>query len=164
MLNYIGIDPGSKGAIAIIREGGAGISITPVLIGGKDLDLAEIAKWLQAELSMNNSKWRTQTIACIEKAHAMPGQGVSSMFSFGFTTGALHGILATLGISYNVVAPQTWKKVILVDTTKDKVAAVDYCRKAYPYVSLLQTPRCKKAHDGMADALCIATYCRLKYK
>jgi crossover junction endodeoxyribonuclease RuvC len=99
-------------------------------------------------------------IAYIEKVSALPGQGVSSMFKFGFVTGILHGIIRTFGIPLYVVTPQIWKKEILQGTDKSKQAAIDYCLRAYPNVKLFRTERSRTYDDGMADALCIAEYAK----
>jgi crossover junction endodeoxyribonuclease RuvC len=85
------------------------------------------------------------------------------MFKFGFVTGVMHGIISTLAIPLYLVTPQAWKKKILAGTAKDKDAAIDYCRRVYPDVSLLATERSRKPHDGMADALCIARYAQETY-
>ncbi len=153
-MNYIGIDPGKSGGIAIISEVGVE-AITPMIIAGKDIDLAAMADWLENSISDEYA------IACIEKVSAMPKQGVTSMFSFGFSTGAIHGILATMSIPRHLITPQAWKKSVLAGTKKDKNAAVDYCRRLYPDISLLATERSRKPHSGMADALCIARYALL---
>jgi crossover junction endodeoxyribonuclease RuvC len=118
-------------------------------LAGKEIDLALVAQILKA--------WRNPVVY-IEKVHAMPGQGVTSMFSFGEGYGGLKGVCATLGLPYNLVTPQAWKKKVLAGTSKDKEAAVDFCRRRYPQVNLLATERSRVPHDGMADALCIATY------
>ncbi len=71
----------------------------------------------------------------------MPGQGVSSTFKFGQGYGSILGIAAALSIPTELVTPQAWKKVVLAGTAKDKDAAVGYCRRAFPNVSLLPGPR-----------------------
>ena len=152
---YIGVDPGKSGGIAIISEVGVE-DITPMIIAGKDIDLAAIVDWLDYHLLGDE-----HAIACIEKVSAMPKQGVVSMFSFGFSTGAMHGIIAAFGIPRHLVTPQAWKKSILSGTKRDKDAAIDYCRRLYPDVSLLATEKSRKPHSGMADALCIARYALL---
>jgi hypothetical protein len=152
---FIGIDPGLGGGIAIIYTNGSLPEVYPMPMAGKDLDLTKLANILTMRDII--------TVAVIENVHAMPGQGVTSMFKFGFVTGAVHGVLAALGIPRYLVSPQTWKKTILADTAKDKLAAIDWCSRTYPNVSLLATTRSKKAHSGMADALCMVHYAKLKY-
>jgi Holliday junction resolvasome RuvABC endonuclease subunit len=155
---FCGIDPGLTGGIAIILVEDDPflqmVKVRPMPIAGKDLDLTALAELLSS---------KDPTIAVVENVHAMPGQGVTSMFKFGFVTGAVHGVLATLGIPRYLVSPQQWKKVILAGTLKDKQSAIDYCSRIFPSVSLLATPRSKKAHSGMADSLCLAEYCRIMY-
>lgn len=153
---YIGVDPGKSGGIAIISEVSVE-AITPMIIAGRELDLTATAEWLDFELSDMHA------ICYVEKVSAMPKQGVTSMFNFGFSTGALHGIIATLGIPRYLVTPQAWKKLVLSNTKKDKEAAIDYCRRSYPDVSLLATEKSRKPHSGMADALCIARYALLTH-
>lgn len=160
MIKYIGIDPGRQGAIAIIY-GNELLDYTTMMVGGKDLNLSAIAKWLRENTHSLSHIFSpaSEVVACIENVHAMPGQGVTSMFSFGFVTGAIHGILATLEIPYHLVTPQAWKKEILAGTAKDKLAAIDWCLRAYPGINLLATPKSHVPHSGLADAICIAEYC-----
>ena len=74
--------------------------------------------------------------------------------------GILLGILGALKISTVRVTPQAWKKAILAGTKKDKDAAIEYVNMKYPDFELI-LPRCRKPHDGMADAICIAEYGRI---
>jgi crossover junction endodeoxyribonuclease RuvC len=148
---FIGIDPGKSGGIAVVSSD-LEVEVFPIPLAGDEIDMHEIYVRLKKHCL------GYKMAAYIEKVGAMPKQGVTSMFSFGFTTGALHAIIACLGIPRYVVTPQAWKKEILAGTAKDKAAAIDYCIKAYPGVNLYATDRSKVCHDGMADSLCIATY------
>ena len=145
----IGIDPGQSGGISYIAPtGGAGGR--PMPLTGKEIDGHGVAAMLR-ELC--------PSVVIIEKVHAMPKQGVSSTFKFGMGYGLVIGVCEALGIPYRLVTPQAWKKVVLAGTTKDKDAAVSFVRRAYPGVDL--TPGKKRvAHDGIADAVCIAEYGR----
>ena len=142
----LGIDPGLKGGYALIGPGD--VLAEPFPLAGKSLDLAELAReWRSFELDL----------AVIERVHAMPKQGVTSMFTFGKTCGQIEGILAALGVPVEFVTPQAWKAAILAGTLKDKDAAVAYCRRVFPSVQLVRKG-CRKASDGMADALCLAQF------
>jgi hypothetical protein len=152
-----GIDPGKAGAIAAIDDGEV-YKTTIMPIVGKELDLDAISTWIY-DIATDRD-----CIAYIEKVHSMPSQGVASMFSFGYSVGVMHGILAALSIPRYLVAPQTWKGFLLKDTKKDKDAAVAYCRRTFPRTSLLATERCHKPHDGIADAICIAQYGYIKHR
>lgn len=153
---YIGIDPGKDGGIAVIFSDNRSPAVIPMILAGKSIDISATVKWLDDVLDTV-----LNPVSCIEKVHAMPGNGAASMFKFGFVTGVMHGIFSTMCIPLHLVTPQAWKKIILQGTSKDKAAAVEYCRRVYPTVNLLATERSRTPHDGMADALCIARYAQL---
>jgi crossover junction endodeoxyribonuclease RuvC len=145
-MNIISIDPGKSGAIAYTKNGTT--TAQPMPIAGKELDLPTLANIIRSA---------SPALAVIEKVHSMPGQGVSSTFSFGTGYGQIQGLLAGLGIPFELVTPQAWKKLVLAGTAKDKDAAIAYCRRAFPDVPLVM-PRCRNAHDGIADSLCLLQY------
>jgi len=150
---YIGIDPGKGGAIAVISDGNVVATTVMILTTKKKIDLTSMTEWIADVTAV------LQPIACVESVSAMPGQGVSGMFNFGYSVGAIHGILAALGIPRHVVSPIKWQRSVLGRTTKgDKTVVVDFVRSAYPSVSLLATDRSRKPHSGIADSICIARY------
>lgn len=142
---FIGIDPGKKGGIAYIDLSG-NTETEPY----SDIELIKMC--MEARYH--------DCICCLEKVGAMPGQGVVSMFTFGQSVGYIKGVLEAFGIPYQEISPQKWKKEF--GLTSDKVASAEVCRKLFPDIELLATPRCKKPHDGMAEALLMAEYARRK--
>lgn len=82
------------------------------------------------------------------------------MFNFGKSAGFIEGVLSSFGIQQFLVPPQTWKKFYRLHS--DKKLSIKRCRELYPDVCLLRTPRCTKESDGMAEALLIASYGKLK--
>ena len=156
MKKYIfGIDPGKSGGWALAKEGTIERYEIMPLVGG-EIHVASIAD------EIRKIKKSDDVIIVIEKVHSMPHQGVSSTFNFGAGYGKLIGMCQTLGVSFDLVSPQTWKKEVLNNTKKDKDAAIDYVKRLFPRVSLVPE-RCKKAHDGIADAICIMQWGVLKY-
>lgn len=151
--SFVGIDPGQKGGIAIIDEGGITAEAMPMQ--DKSIQIREICEYLEP---LKNP------FTVIEKVHAMPDQGVSSTFTFGRGVGELIGMLKVLQIPYFEVTPQAWKKHVLMGMAwkGNKGASIEYCNAKYPKLDLLPTPRCTKQSDGMADALCMAEYARWK--
>jgi crossover junction endodeoxyribonuclease RuvC len=145
-MNIIAFDPGQKGGIAIHHQGTT--TAQPMPIAGKAIDLPAIA-----EIVRSNQP----DLAVIEKVGSMPGQGVASTFTFGMGYGQIQGLLAGMGIPFELVTPQAWKKLVLAGTCKDKDAAIAYCRRAFPDVPLVM-PRCRNPHDGIADSLCLLQY------
>lgn len=145
---FIGIDPGKNGGIAytdtLNNVSGAEPYDNKALI-----DLCSYA-----------SRHNQDVMCCLEKVGARPGQGVVSMFSFGQSVGYIKGVLEAFRIPYQEITPQKWKKEFGLNS--EKAASAEVCRKLFPDVSLLATPRCKKPHDGMAEALLMAEYARRK--
>jgi len=150
-VNWIGIDPGLDGAIAVIGDGGITLLDTPTVSNGKkrDMDLYAIARLLTALADGND------TMAAIEAVHSMPGQGVSSTFSFGKGFGMWLGILAALSVPHQAVAPQTWKKVMLADGGKEKDASRVKAMQLYPQIA---DQLSRKKDHGRADALLMAAW------
>lgn len=99
-------------------------------------------------------------VACLEHVSAMPGQGTTSMFTFGQNFGFIQGVLTAYGIPFELVRPQKWKKEFSI--TGDKNSSIAVCKRLFPNVSLLRTERCRKEDDGMAEALLMAEYARRK--
>lgn len=146
---YIGIDPGKDGAMAIIETIEKEIQLVYVVVFSEN----QYKKELESISDI-------QCVCCLERVGAMPGQGVTSMFKFGENYGFIQGLLKAYGISYEVVTPQKWKKEFQI--TGDKNSSVAVCKRLFPDVNLRKTERCKKDHDGMAEALLMAEYARRK--
>lgn len=144
---YIGVDPGKKGGVAVINGDGAEV------YAWDDQTFVNVMA-----ATMNKGK----CVAAVEKVGAMPGQGVSSMFSFGQSFGFILGVLTAFGIGYQLVPPTLWKREFGLLHT-EKQASVDVAKRLFPGVSLLPTERCRKESDGMSDALLICEYARRKF-
>lgn len=143
---FIGIDPGKNGGIAYIDTEYNISSTYPY----SDKALVDLC----------NESIYSEVICCLEKVGAMPGQGVVSMFNFGQSVGYIKGVLEAFRVPYQEITPQKWKKEFGLNS--DKAASAEVCRKLFPDINLLATPRCKKPHDGMAEALLMAEYARRK--
>jgi len=142
---FIGIDPGATGCAALIHGGGHDLFDWP---GDAALVVPRLADWL-ARFEIK--------LAALEKVHAMPGQGVVSMFTFGQNVGVWQGILAALSIPYVTPRPQEWQRG-LVDRKagKDtKAASLATARRLFPGADLAR----KKDH-GRADALLMAWWAK----
>lgn len=141
---YCGIDPGRSGALACITEDGAA-NVFKFDAGLYVDTLRQIAA-------------QGAAVCCLEHVGAMPGQGVTSMFHFGENFGFIEGLLFAYGIRFELVRPQKWKKEFSI--TGDKNSSIAVCKRLFPDVSLLPSERCRKDHDGMAEALLMAEYAR----
>ena len=113
-MRVAGIDPGITGAIVVLEdyEPIEWMMMPVVTVGtAKRVNGAELADFL------TDNK---VGFVCIENVHAMPGQGVTSMFNFGHSVGTIMGVLWALKIAHNLYSPQAWKKKNqLIGTDKD---------------------------------------------
>ena len=156
---YGGIDPGLEGAVALITYWGDVVLLadTPVLKiqVGKSIK-SEYNETAMSNLFTNEGIIRIQRVV-IEDVHAMPGQGVVSVFRFGVGYGLWRGILTAHKISYDRVPPQTWKRVMMEGLGKDKDASLLRAQQLFPTADLHL-----KKHHGRAEALLMAEYGRMK--
>ena len=104
MKTIIGIDPGASGAISFTNTEEEKVHYYKCheKISGRRLSVS---------MALNAYK-NKEAVAYIEKVHAMPHDGRSSLFKFGVNYGAWLGILNSIkGITKIVeVSPQKWMK------------------------------------------------------
>ena len=153
-MRIFGIDPGLSGGIAIldnnkIKE----IFDMPVMPDGKK-NKRQLNSALLAQLFKDNIKDIDDTVIIVEQVNAMPGQGVTSMFNFGQTFGAIKGISAALGLPIFFVRPAKWKKHFeLINSSKD--ASRTKAIEMYPSIAEKLS---KKKDVNKSDAILIARY------
>ena len=104
-MKIVGIDPGLNGAIAILENKKVlAIFDMPVMSEGKknkrQLNSAQLVNILVENI--NEDK---EIAVIVEQVNAMPGQGVTSMFNFGQTFGAIKGVCAALKLPIFFVRP-----------------------------------------------------------
>ena len=138
---YIGIDPGKTGAIAFLDEKGNYVNIL-------DYDADNVARALfDYKASVK--------YAYLERVHSMPGQGVSSTFSFGENFGWWNGVLRAFQIPYDTIPPQSWmKRFSLHKSSLNDKPSLAFARKKFP-----DAPLNLKKHHNRADSLLIALTC-----
>ena len=106
----MGVDPGISGAIAIF-EGTELLDVLdmPVVetMSGKKKKRRISPEMLVAEIE-EHIEFLSRVY--IEDVHAMPGQGVTSMFAFGESAGLIRGVCAGLKLPVCLVSPITWKR------------------------------------------------------
>ena len=153
-MRIIGIDPGLNGAIAVLQNNKViEIHDVPVMTDGKknkrQLNSAQLVKLLK-----DSFQDETDTVVIVEQVNAMPGQGVTSMFNFGQTFGAIKGICAALNLPIFFVRPAKWKKHFdLINSSKD--ASRTKAIEMYPSIS---DQLSKKKDVNKSDAILIARF------
>lgn len=159
-MNFLGIDPGTSGAWAVIDDAGnARAEVVPtvkVKVGKHQRTRIDLPR-LVANLAAISPK---PSLAVIELVGPMPKDGKVGAFTFGASYGMVQGICAGLFIPAALIRPQAWQKAILVGSGNTKARSVQYALGQWPSVDLKATPRCTTLHDGKADALCLAELAR----
>lgn len=149
----IGIDPGISGAIASVAPSGKleWVQDMPIRDAGKknrkahEIDGVQLARILRVHIADITEVW-------IEEVAAMPGQGVSSMFSMGDTRGCIRGVCEALGLSVQRIHPRSWKKLYGLNSDKDASRACAI--RFYPGCDALS----RKKDEGRAEAILIARF------
>ena len=153
-MKIIGIDPGLSGAIAVLEDIKV-ISLfeMPVMAEGKknkrQLNSAQLVNLIKEKTNGDE-----EIAVIVEQVNAMPGQGVTSMFNFGQTFGAIKGVCAALGLPIFFVRPSKWKKHFeLINSSKD--ASRTKVIEMYPSFS---KQLAKKKDVNKSDAILIARF------
>jgi hypothetical protein len=172
---YLGIDPGIKGAIAVISESGelAQCESFPTVKEktpkGRNMSRTDLKRL--KELFLELSKLGKVHIT-IEKPILMPGQNVSSTFN----NGKSHGIVLTLLEVYfpdsvvDIISCKEWQDELIDNRTvieskirrdRRKALKMDSIAKAielFPDAHFKKSSKSKVDSDGMTDAALIAYY------
>ena len=153
-MKIIGIDPGLSGAIAILENNKVlNIFDMPVMSEGKKNKRQLNSAFLVSLLKDNIDK-DDEVAVVVEQVNAMPGQGVTSMFNFGQTFGAIKGVCAALGLPIFFVRPSKWKKHFeLINSSKDSSRT-----KAIEMYPSLSNDLSKKKDVNKSDAILIARF------
>ena len=153
-MKIIGIDPGLSGAIAILENNKVlNLFDMPVMSEGKknkkQLNSSHLVNIIKENIAQNE-----EIAVVVEQVNAMPGQGVTSMFNFGQTFGAIKGLCAALELPIYFVRPSKWKKHFeLIKSSKD--ASRTKVIEMYPKLSNQLT---KKKDVNKSDAILIARF------
>ena len=153
-MKILGIDPGLSGAIAILEKKKVlNLFDMPVMAEGKknkkQLNSAQLVNIIR-----ENSIGDEEIAVVVEQVNAMPGQGVTSMFNFGQTFGAIKGVCAALHLPIFFVRPSKWKKYFeLINSSKDSSRT-----KVIEMYPSLSSQLAKKKDVNKSDAILIARY------
>ena len=153
-MKVVGIDPGLSGAISILENNKVLIIFDmPVMAEGKknkrQLNSAQLVNIIKENIST-----KEEVAVVVEQVNAMPGQGVTSMFNFGQTFGAIKGVCAALDLPIFFVRPSKWKKHFeLINSSKDSSRT-----KVIEMYPSLSSQLAKKKDVNKSDAILIARF------
>lgn len=160
MTIYVGIDPGKSGAIVTLEETQ---DYTEIKVHLLDAEIKQILNFI--------SSIPKSSPVIIERVHAMPiwwggsgdkkkpetfvpKQGIASTFKFGESYGIIKGLLYASELEYKEILSRVWQKKMDCLTGGDKRISLRKAQELYPNL---------KVTHSFADALLIATYCKLYY-
>ena len=153
-MRIIGIDPGLSGAIAVLDNNKVlKIYDMPVMAEGKknkrQLNSAQLVNIIKENIEKHE-----EINVVVEQVNAMPGQGVTSMFNFGQTFGAIKGVCAALNLPIFFIRPSKWKKYFeLINSSKDSSRT-----KAIEMYPSIADQLSKKKDVNKSDAILIARF------
>lgn len=152
MTLIVSIDPGLTGAIGFLRSGVyVAVEDMPTLVKGVGSVKREVSPAGLKQLIRSHLIVGEDVVAVIEKVGAMPGQGVSSVFSLGDSYGTARAVLATANFETVYVSPVTWKKYFKLSS--DKELSRSLAVRCFP-----AAPLTLKKHADRAEALLIARW------
>lgn len=147
-----GIDPGKSGALFVYDAENSWecdcMSVPSINSGPNGKPQPDFPAW--------NLQWspllKKVSHVFIEQVGAMPKQGVTSMFSFGYSSGFMYGLVVGLGLPHTFLLPRAWKKTMGLSGSDGEQSR----RKASQLL-----PSCagfwpRKKDDGRAEAALIA--------
>jgi len=150
---YIGIDPGVNGGIAWMQERGETLTVNAVKMPDSLRDLSDLIASL-AETDKLKS-------CALEKVASRSGQGVRSIFTFGYQYGIVRASVVCHRIPLELVSPQRWQKPFglifpsTVTRTKKKNKHKATAQELFPSL---------KITHAIADALLICEWWRRYHK
>jgi len=138
----LGIDPGVTGGIAALYpDGRIEAYDIPVVNGSVDVDAL-----------VRRVREHAPRLAIVERAQAMPKQGVVSVFKYGTAFGALCAVTAICEIPTHLVSPRKWKTHFGLDSDKEKSRALAI--RLWPGCGLFE----RKRDHGRSEAALLARY------
>lgn len=150
----VGVDPGLTGAVGILKDGLflAVIDIPTSLRGSgvvkREIDAAALRRSILEHLPSDDVG---SVEAALERVNAMPGQGVSGVFSLGDSFGVCRAVITGLNLPLHLIPPANWKKHFGLNSDKEKSRALAI--SLFPKAELNL-----KKHADRSEALLIARY------
>lgn len=149
-----GIDPGLSGAVGVLADGEA--------VAVHDMPTRKVGDWGEVDAqrlaevirSVRRDYPGAVFFACVERVGARPGDGGTSAFRFGESSGKAKAVLESLGVPYSRAIPAVWKRHYGL-IGENKGGSLDVARRLFPGMGE-QLKR--KKDDGRAEALLLARW------
>ncbi len=146
-MRVLGIDTGIKGGLAVATE--------------SKLFAMEVMPKHNFQLVDIIQDWGI-THVYLERAQAMPKNGVVAMFNYGTGFGLIQGIVIALKLPLRLVPPKEWTRDLHRGTKggDPKSRSLESALRLFPDMNFIATPRSKKPHEGLIDAALICEFGR----
>ena len=176
VLMIIGVDPGLRGGIAAINPIGTvtAIPIPTVTIQKNEKKRTTYDHTTLASIFRKISE--RDCYAVLEEQQPRPvyykdkygkekRQGATSLYTTGCGFCMLKQVLVDFNISHEIIPAKEWQKEFVISGKKGntKTQSIQICKRLFPDLSLLPTPRSRKENDGLADAALIAEFGRRRF-
>lgn len=167
---FVGVDPGSFGAVAFYtpENGTQKAELQVVDLRQPDSDARSNKKFVefgkasarvadQLNLLIETRGFKPEFVL-IETPNSMPGEGVTSAFTFGKNCGVIEGIFHGMGVHVIHTVPAVWKVQMKLSSAKSQSIAL--ARELFasvevnPGLHIFDNP--KKLADGRAEASILA--------
>ena len=176
-MNFIGIDPGLNGGIATITPEGI-VTVIPIPTVTIQVNGKNRTRYNHTELANIFRKLGKQDcFAILEEQQPRPiyfkdkhgkekMQGATSLYTTGCGFCMLKQALVDFEISHEITPPKDWQKTFGISGGKGntKTQSIEICKRLFPNLSLLPTPKSRKDSDGLADAALIAEFAKRRHE
>lgn len=149
----VGVDPGINGAWAAIKDGKL-IALDELPTAGDGTKRMISGTLFAGRLEFLAEQEGTIDRIVVERVGAMPGQGVSSMFRFGFACGVIEGVAGGLCLPVQYVAPAVWRRHFALPPGKE----ASRFRAIHEWPDIASLAFRRKADHGKAEAALIALW------
>lgn len=143
---YLGIDVGQAGALVLLND------------SSEIMEAHTMPKDPRDRVKLMELLTIGKPHVILERAQAMPKQGITGMFTYGEGYGLLQGAIMTLGLKLTILRPKEWQKLVIEPNKKlkPKDLARQTAMNLWPDQCWLATQRCSVQHEGLIDAALIA--------
>lgn len=160
-MRIAGIDPGASGALVVLE--GSTIEIYTFPKVGNKISYDDTVRLLVPVL-------KTTNFVYIEDVHGIKGSASKATFAFGYTCGVLRACAIMANKPYEMIRPMVWQKGVWTSAdyvyktsaagkqqNDTKATSLNCAKRLFP-METFTVGNGKVPHDGVVDALLIATY------
>lgn len=164
----LGIDPGVKGAFAMLSRDGGIVKVWQMPNTGSKIDFRGVHEFFRDMADWVEESSKTILVSSEKPFAFMPdkkAQGTVAMLNYGIGFGVVLGSAMQLGCAIQQHSPKTWQAKMFKGTDarcKPKEKAYQAAKMIWHDIDehAMVFPRAKRPHDGIIDACLIAEFGR----